>query len=357
MKLNISSQDVDKLKTLLHSLSIKFNFLTQSHRSCQNRSAAVALKSKIQWGPRWRKLPILHAMQKNILSFSLTSCIAILLGKMYSNYSYFSFFTFSTGKYTILKHLCLCLSSDFFKQRKKNCLSHAKVSHQWVTQKWQKLKDISGLVLIDYLFSKAWFKSIFSLYNSYNKMILPGQLIPLKIWSLAVNTVYMTWQIFGRMELVFFIVAGVMLHLRFQRKMVLMVLTAHQCFRCSWTVLILSLFIFSVLFSFSCCLCCWFTRIWEGTHPGPLTQNNHKRKLGEVVGAAPRVFVDGWWSVALCITCARCCCCYYYLFLFCSMILYLSQSMSFIFFWFFPLSPGCVLVRGNGCIVLSCLPG
>lgn len=63
----------------------------------------------------------------------------------------------------------------------------------WIIQKWQKLKDISGLVLIVYLFFKALFKSNFSLYNSYSEKILPGQLIPLKIWSLAVYTVYMTW--------------------------------------------------------------------------------------------------------------------------------------------------------------------
>lgn len=89
MKLNISSQDVDKLKILLHSLSIKLNFLTESHRSYQNRSAAVALKSRIQQAPHWRKLSTAQAMQK-ILS-SLTQCIAILLGKMYSNCSCFSF--------------------------------------------------------------------------------------------------------------------------------------------------------------------------------------------------------------------------------------------------------------------------
>lgn len=97
-------------------------------------------------------------------------------------------------KYTILKHLCLCLFFRFIqKNNKKNYLSLAKVSHQWVTKKWQKLKDISGLVLMEYLFSKALFKLNFSLYNSYNEMIFPGQLITLKIWSLAVNTEYTAW--------------------------------------------------------------------------------------------------------------------------------------------------------------------
>lgn len=123
----------------------------------------------------------------------------------------------------------------------------------------------------------------------------------------------------------FFIVVGIMPCLRFRRKMVL---TTHRCFRCSWTALIL----IQELFSFSCCLCCSLTRIWEGTHPGPLTQNNQrnvpchmascwKTKLGELVGASPWVFVNAWWSVALCITCCACSSSSSYPFLFCSTIL------------------------------------
>lgn len=86
-KSNTNSQDVDKLKILLHPFSIKFNFLTQSDRSCQNWNEAVALKSKNPSSAPLKKTINNAGSAKNIFSFSLTLCIAILLEIMWSNFN------------------------------------------------------------------------------------------------------------------------------------------------------------------------------------------------------------------------------------------------------------------------------
>lgn len=131
MKLNISSQDVDKLKTLLHILSIKLNFLTQSHRSCESRNAAVALKSKNPSSTPLKETINNAGCAKNILSFSLTLCIAILLEKKvftlqlhYFSTIFFFFFPFQIQPWWNVSFKSTSISffffNYFFKQTNKS---------------------------------------------------------------------------------------------------------------------------------------------------------------------------------------------------------------------------------------------